>query len=451
MIDKQLYQSAFRKLSFMERVYVGRPDRVVMVAKIHGRISDQEIDSSLKKILAKYPIIGAHLELDNDGCCWLVPADLSKLPVTILQEENAGHWMQIAQEEQRYPFNLETGPLLHFTLMRSGDKTTLIVNCHHSICDGLSVCFLLSDVLHFIAEPDSEIGTISDPTLNLNQIIPLKSTGNILRRIGIWAYNRKWKKNGVSFNFQDYRRLLNEIWRVDHSNRIAVVDLESDELQMLIQNCKQNQVTVNTALVTAMLAVQQEQRGDSEINSKVAIPVNIRERYNVKAEKTFGFFALLEEVEYRYDKTLGFWENARKAQQTIALKLSDQTLNRSVQLRGRISPFLVDSLFFAKYGLLNNSISNGILKKAGFAGTSTLGITNLGAVKIPETYGHLKIDAIYGPCVFTDLAEKLVGITTINNKLTISVTYHEQIIDSSEAAQFLKATIRYLTCSAAEI
>ena len=421
-----------------------------MIAKIQGRISNQEIDAALKKILAKYPITGTRFELDSDGNCWLIPTDLSKLPVTILDERNAEQWMQIAEEEQRHIFNYETGPMIRFTLMRSDDKTTLIVTCHHSIGDGLAICFLLSDVLHFIAEPDSELGTISDPTLSAEQVIPLKSTGNILQRMGIWNYNRKWKKSGVSFNFQDYRRLFDEYWRrIKHGNRVAAVDLQRDELQMLVQNCKQNQVTVNTALVTAMLAVQLEQRGDSEINRKVVIPVNLRERYNVRAEKTFGFFALGNTVEYKHDETLGFWENARKFQKLVAPKIGDEELNRSRSPITRlISPFLVDSLSFAKYGLLNNSISNSILKKTGLSEKiSTLAVTNLGVVKMPEAYGHLKLDSIYGPCVFSDFTEKIVGVTTVNNKLTITVNYNEQTIDSSEVAQFLKTTISYLNCT----
>ena len=68
----------------------------------------------------------------------------------------------------------------------------------------------------------------------------------------------------------------------------------ADGTQKLIQNCKQHQVTVNIVLCTAILAVHLEQRGHSAMNTQLAIPGNIRERYAVKAEKTFSFFCFRE-------------------------------------------------------------------------------------------------------------------------------------------------------------
>lgn len=446
-IEKQPTHSTFRKLSFLERNYISRATNVVIVARIQGRISDQEIDSSLKKILAKYPITRVRFELDGNGDCWLVPTNLSKLPLTILNERSPEQWTQVVEEEQKYIFNFETGPMIRFTLIRSGDKTTLIVNCHHSVCDGLSLCFLMSDVLHFVSEPDTELGTISDPTLSLEQVIPLKSTGTILQRIAIWTYNRRWKKNGVSFNFQDYRRLFDEYWRRNPENRVTAIYLQTHEFQTLIQNCKQHQVTVNTALLTAMLAAQLEQERHKERKIKMIIPVNVRERYNIKAEKTFGFFVLGSFVEYNYDKTLGFWENAQKFQKLLELKLGDKEINHG-QIKRLFSPFLWDSQYFARYGLLDNSVSESLVRRSKLLEeVSFLPVTNLGVVKIPQTYGCLKLDSIFGPCVFAGDAEKVVGITTVNDTLTVTVNYNGQTIDSGKVNQFIKITLSYLDCT----
>ncbi len=445
MTEKQLCQSAFRKLSVPERLVFSRPANTVLVAKIHGRISDSEIESSLRKILTKYPILATRFQLDKDGNVWLITTGLSKLPIAFLDERDGQQWLRVAEEEQRYVFNYETGPMIRFTLMRNGDKETLIVNCHHSICDGLSLCFLLSDLLHFVAEPDSALGTVSDPKLSADQVIPFKSAG-IARRIGIGIYNRKWEKSGVLFSLPDYRKLFEEYWRrINGRNKIAVIDLQGDELEALIQNCRQNQITVNTALVTAMFAVMPEQ----SVPIKVGFPISIRERYSVKAERAFGWFVRGNSIEYRYDRTLGFWENAGKVQKIMEQKISDEEISRNsqAQMVRLISPFLIDSLSFAKEGLLNNPLSNNLLKKTGFSKISDITITNLGKIRIPETYGRLKIDAIYGPCEYADLTEKVVGVATINNKLTITLNYNEQNLDSREAAAFLETAISYLTCN----
>lgn len=442
-IEKQPNKSAYRKLSFLERNYISRATNVVMAAKIQGQISDQEIDAALQKILKKYPITGVRFELDREGNCWLLPTNLSKLPLTI-HERSPEQWTQVIEEEQRHIFNFETGPMIRFTLMRSGDKTTLIVNCHHSICDGLSLCFLLSDTLHFVAEPDSELGTISDPTLSLEQVIPFKSTGTIRQKIAIWSFNKRWKKTGVSFNFQDYKRLFDKYWKENPENRVTATYLQTHELQTLIKNCKQHQVTVNTALLTALLATQLEQQERKERKIKIIIPVNVRERYSVKAEKTFGFFALGSFVEYNYDKTLGFWENTQKFQKMLELKLGDEEISHG-QIKRLLSPFLWDSQYFVRYGFLDNCVSESLLGRSKLLEeVSFLPVTNLGMVKIPRTFGRLKLEAVFGPCVFAGDAEKVVGITTVNDTLTVTVSYNGQTMDSGRIGQFLSAALGYL-------
>jgi NRPS condensation-like uncharacterized protein len=102
-----------------------------------------------------------------------------------------------------------------------------------------------------------------------------------------------------------------------------------------------------------------------------------------------------------------------------------------------LCPTLIDSLYFSKYGLSTNRISNKLLKKMMWDKVNYgCVITNVGRIDIPTTYGDLQIDAVYGPLVYSDVNEKTMGVITVGNRITFWMSYNESVIDSGIATQF---------------
>ncbi len=55
---------------------------------------------------------------------------------------------QIIETDVRTPFDLVRGPLFRFTLAgRGGDRPTLVVTCHHIVCDGWSIQLLIKELV----------------------------------------------------------------------------------------------------------------------------------------------------------------------------------------------------------------------------------------------------------------------------------------------------------------
>jgi NRPS condensation-like uncharacterized protein len=436
-------QNAIRKLSALERVFFNRPAHPLLAVKIDGRISDQAIKLALKKILIKYPILRTRFQLDNEGNVWLMQTDLPELPTTILDVTDDQQWITIAEKDVRRVFNYETGPMIRFTLLRNDDKTILMLTYHHCLGDGLSLFYMLSDLFSFVAEPKKEIGEISDPKLCSDQVVPFKSTGNLVLKAGIRYYNHRWKNNGTIFSLQDYKRLIEiQMDTFGCHIRLATTQLLNDEIEALNAKCKQNKVTINTALTTAMIAADSKPKK----RYRIVVPVNIRDRYTVKAGKTFGLFNRGSNIDYDYNKKVDFWENARKVQIIINKKIADKELNKNSteQIMRFMSPSLVDSIFFSIYSNFDNPVSKSLIRISNFSHNVGVPIiTNLGRIDIPTSYGDLKIDSICA-YYFMPNFEKIISIVTINNKLTISLTYNEQMLSSNDATQFLKKLTSYL-------
>ena len=57
------------------------------------------------------------------------------------------------KNELKHRFDFEKGPLIRFTLLNQ-TETTLIINCHHAICDGLSLMYLFKDIMKILEISD---------------------------------------------------------------------------------------------------------------------------------------------------------------------------------------------------------------------------------------------------------------------------------------------------------
>lgn len=71
-------------------------------------------------------------------------------------------------------------------------------------------------------------------------------------------------------------------------------------------------------------------------------------------------------------------------------------------------------------------------------------ITNVGRVGIPVAYGDLRLEAVYGPLVYSDVNEKTTGVITVGNRMSGWMSYDERAIDSETAARFRDEVVKIL-------
>jgi hypothetical protein len=61
----------------------------------------------------------------------------------------------------------------------------------------------------------------------------------------------------------------------------------------------------------------------------------------------------------------------------------------------------------------------------------------VGKVNIPLVYGRLRLDRIYGPAVYSDVNERLIGVITIGVRISCMMTYKEDNVSTDIAKQIL--------------
>jgi hypothetical protein len=152
----------------------------------------------------------------------------------------------------------------------------------------------------------------------------------------------------------------------------------------------------------------------------------------VSAGEAFGFYASSLTVNLDYDPRISFWDNARRVHATIARGIAKTNPFRMLSAVA-VHPTLLDSLYFSKYGLLADPMPKRLLRRMGWHQvTYGYALTNVGRFDIPTTYGTLGLEAVYGPAVYSDVDEKMVGVITVGGRLSCTLTLDDRSVDGAK-------------------
>ena len=188
---------------------------IIMMARFSGSSSMEVLKAALSKARAKYPLLNSRISQDDDGNTKFMFDYKQNFPITEFDNKSDTDWLDLAWDEQKKPFDLQNGPLIKFLLIHTTDTTDLVIICHHCICDGLSLTYLIRDIALFLEEPDVEVQMLPIPPaitkVNLSINISMGVIGFLIKIVAKHL-NQAWNKSKVIFTEQDYEQLYREYW-----------------------------------------------------------------------------------------------------------------------------------------------------------------------------------------------------------------------------------------------
>jgi len=450
---KKYGQSAFNnefkcKMGVM-REYFRIPNNVALIATINGKIHENDLIEVLKKVAEMHPLMGVRIVVDDNYDAWFTDEGVAPLPLKVISRKSNRQWIDIVEKEYNIPFDFERGPLIRFILLKSKKISDLIVICQHSICDGISLANIIQDIMFLLSKPETNVKRI-DPILPVSENFPavsLRVKMKLLKnKLIMGRINRKWDKQRVIFDDVDYQS-IHRAYTQKYKYRIIVEELSELQTSALVSWCHQNHVTVNSALSVALLAGRHDIRGESAGNNHmIQIAVNIRNQLKKPVKRVFGFLAggIKFKLEYLPDKT--FLDNVSLFHEKVLHGLSG-TKTLEPLIGHYISPTLIDGINFAIYGrwvstgfsrhgklsqFIKNETNKAVnISKHVIGDMPGLMISNLGHIKTPEEYGSLKLDQLHFVTSSSPFLDLVVGVVTVNGKLTLTLNYMEPLDDTS--------------------
>lgn len=440
-----------RKLNNYERIFYLFPGySVTLVARINGALSESRLRRSIEQTAGVHPLSGAKVVFDENHDAWFSTDEVQPPSFRSVERNSDATWYAEMRAEQKVVFTPQKSPMIRFALVRSEEVSEIIIICSHAICDGMSLVYLLREILDRCANPGKETESVYPPDVSgifskEKGFSPKSLLTDLYAKYGAYRF----RKNPYYFSQEDYEAINEAYWnKWDYGAALMV--FEPDETEALHARCRKKDVTVGAAVTAACLAAHEDVAGAFTGHFKViSIPFDLRRHANPPLGDVFGLCAGTSQLKYTYRPDRSFWENASMIHAEIVKRVC--TLDSSGrELLGFDPSLLVSTACFA---LLSKEVPEGFEKTENLSrfikdkkniAFSFLGgyektlpgtiSTNLGALPIPVAYGGLSIDRIFFLPPITADVPLFLGGATINGKMVYSFCYadprndHDQVL-----------------------
>lgn len=412
-----------RKLGGIERMRVNFPNiSVVMCARIHGNVTARDVRLAVCRVRRRHPLLGARIEFDADGYGYFRTHNVPDNSVAVRPVHSETAWMEVVRDELKKRWNVLQGPLARFTLLHSPAASDLVVCAHHSICDGRSLAYLLSDILGLIADPDQEVSR-ADP-VPLDEAVPGKARGGALYRWMVNRMNAKWLEKGHSFKDHDFQELHESYWQ-ERDPAVFFWSLSEGLTGRIVSAARERNASVNSVLYAAVLTAQNRLLDTSPDYFKtVMVPVDFRDYLDVDVSRALGFYASAVRLTYKLDPSKLFWDTVEELDRRAERKLTDKEIFGS-QKTSLITPRFLDGICLAMFGDFEDEMAVKMASRMEEKVRTGVLLSNLGRVDVPDAYGHMRLEWLSPPAVYSENSRLAVEVLTFNGRMHFTATTRE--------------------------
>jgi len=455
-----------RRITPLERIFARSPYAIVtMVTRIKGNVTESMLKDAVNKVQKRHPNLRVRIQEDDDHILFFTSEGIKEIPIDIISRESDEHWIDVYHEASQIPFEFEERPAIRFILVKSPNISELIILCHHIICDGMSLAYLARDLMIHLGEPTREVEVLPDPVPIDKDNLPKEVSINSIAKYFINRISKKWRKNPTYFDQEDYLNLNQAYW-TNFKHQMVSVELSEAQTTALVERCRKEKVTVNTAITSAFVGAQSIIQG-SKVNPNIVIAGSVRDRLPRHAGEALGNFACGVTLEYKYNQKMSFWDNSRKLHKKLAPLYKNKNLFKEVLPWLYLEPGIMESLSFKMIGAFvspnsprydklssfnkQDDLVSSILKKENmdslekpFLGTA---VTNLGRLDFPRMYGTLELDRLImnpGGLFPLALVNLVVGAVTCARKLSLLIEYEKESIDSATIEKIEEKALKFL-------
>jgi hypothetical protein len=310
------------------------------------------------------------------------------------------------------------------------------------------------------------VQVLPDPTPIDRNSIPQDVSLNPIARFLINRINKKWQGDKVVFDQEDYKSLSRAYW-MHYTHQMLSIELSEAQTQALVDRCRREEVTVNSALSAAFASAQAIVQGPKRYHPTIVVAADLRDRLPKPAGEVMGFYAGGGTLQYKYDSTRAFWENARQFHRQVRPLFTDKNLFQELLTWCHLEPTILEALNFKKLGGLvpahfpryqklsafaaRDDTVQSVLKREKMESLDRIAmgtaVTNLTRLDFPTRYGALELDRlIMKPGGGFPLANVnlVLGAVTCAGKLSLVVEYVEGNIDSESMERIKDTALGFL-------
>ncbi|MGW9266472.1 amino acid adenylation domain-containing protein, partial [Gordonia terrae] len=132
------------------------------VLTLKGDVDATRLAEAVREVFARHRVLRSSFVRVPSGEVVAVVPETVEIPWRTVDADSGDEAIAaVAQVERATPFDLESGPLMRFVLVRSGTRSTLVVTSHHILIDGWSSPLIMADLFALYATGQTYTGTVA--------------------------------------------------------------------------------------------------------------------------------------------------------------------------------------------------------------------------------------------------------------------------------------------------
>ncbi len=382
---------------------------IIMRVEISGTPTVADLERAIMVSLKEHDILNARILMDSDGDCYYVPLESDVIPDIQVCYEKVG-MEEFVNCQYKKEFDIQNGELVRFVIGQYADETELFVVMHHLGGDGKSMLILIENILENL-----QSGAVLDEGKKdrFVKVMDVEYASkyvemNELIKVALDDMNAKWRKENRIFDISKRTEIFREFWS-EREVQVNLISLDSDALNVILEQCRHYGVTFNNLLYTIIIKSQRE-------NNKTGIIADVREEGNVQMGNYVDIFAMEES----YNDKLSFWENVVSIDSIVKNYTRERgKLLLGSMIRNNIENGLADARFFkgCRCKVVDDYDDTFFVGKNGMP----ILLSNIGVAKIKKDFGKYSIKKItfISPIALHTWCN--IAVLTINNTLVLNV------------------------------
>ena len=380
--------AVIRPLGYCERFFylysLAFPVHFCLVARIEGALDSARLAAALQQVRNRHSALRVCIVNDAEMGPAFCRTD-NPIELHSASAETAADWRRVVERELSLPFGAFPGPLMRATALWASDGASIILTFHHAIVDALSGTRILHDVMRALAGQSLEVLPPLPPIENMIAgFVPRSIVGGE----GTARHDISKANGRAAPRLEEFAACL------------AIAEWQQEETSRLLRSCKANGTTVHGAICAAA----SRHLPASDANTvRMHCPIDLS---GITRSKPTGCGVFIGAGIVEIPANAGkFWDDARHVVDILRMARSPVAAVDMLRwIAAEMPPAAAKDSAAAFFASLPQSSAV---------------ISNLGVLLLAAEYGSLRLKAVWGPALLTNLPadRQTIGVSTFAGRL----------------------------------
>ena len=356
------------------------PTNGAFAAQITGRTTVEQWRDALDAVQQRHALLSACIDTTFNRVPHFRRVTGQRIPLRVITSPFA-RWQREIAEEVSEPFTPDQAPLFRAVLLHQETHCGFILSSHNAVSDGISLIFLLRDILLVLSGHALES-------------LPLAPSCEVL----FGARQRTSIEPGLP-SFAAQRPLL---------PYVEGIKLRPEQTTALQRRTREEGVTIHAAISAALtIAGRAIDEGWRKNPLRITSPAEIRDILGLKDECMVSITS--GRISIAPGGSMTFWDLARFVKHGLSFVKSTESISRTIDSQSTAvsSNLTVEQAFQ--------------LRRNGF--NAQVMLSNLGRLPFDSVFGPLKLESLWAPSGLRGIeGEQTLGAVTVNGSLHLTHT-----------------------------